>query len=214
MKTVQSINAPRYRSRLECGFTMVEILAVVLIITLLMSVGVIGFRKSWESQEIKASAMKLSSDLVLASQLAVKLSRPMEVRFYKFRDPGIASPQPQFRAYQIVERDVVTGVVAPRYESQRFEGTTIMSSYKKYSTALFGRSVQRQDSVDPDIGIDDYEYVAVEFLPDGSTNLEPDATEPWTLTLGPVRWLDDPGMTPPTFQCLAIDARTGVVTLY
>lgn len=202
------------RQSLRAGFTLVEILVVVTIISLLMAIGVTGFRKSWESQEIRASAMKLASDLALASQISAKMSRPIEVRFYKFMDPAIASMQPQFRAYQIVERDAETGIARPLYESQRFEGTTILSSYKKFSTVLFGRSIPRKESEDPEIGLGDYEYVSVEFLPNGTTNLEPDVSEPWTLTLGPVRWLDDPGVTPKDYQCLGIDPRTGVVKNY
>lgn len=196
------------------GFSLVEILVVVTIISMLMAIGVTGFRKSWESQEIRASAMKLASDLALASQISAKLSRPVEMRFYKFMDPAIASPQPQFRAYQIVERDAVTDLVHPLYEAQRFEGTTVLSSYKKFSTLLFGRSIPRKESEDPEVGLGDYEYVSVEFRPDGTTNLEPDVNEPWTLTLGPVRWLDDPGVTPKDYQCLGIDPRTGVVKMY
>jgi len=202
------------RMSLRRGFTLVEILVVVMVIALLMMVGLNGFRKTWESQEIRASAMKLASDLALAAQLSVKLSRPVEVRFYKFMDPAIASPQPQFRAYQIVERDVKTNVATPLYESQRFEGTTILSSYKKFSTLLFGRSTPRSQKEDPEIGLGEYEYVSVEFLPDGTTNLEPDVSEPWTLTLGPARWIDDPGVTPKDFQCLGIDPRSGVVRIY
>lgn len=199
---------------LNRGFTLVEMLVVVMVIALLMMVGLNGFRKTWESQEIRASAMKLASDLTLAAQLSVKLSRPVEVRFYKFMDPVIASPQPQFRAYQIVARDVRTNVATPLYEAQRFEGTTILSSYKKFSTLLFGRSTPRRENEDPEVGLGEYEYVSVEFLPDGTTNLEPDVSEPWTLTLGPARWLDDPGVTPKDFQCLGIDPRSGAVRTF
>lgn len=190
-----------------------EILVVVTVISLLMAMGVTGFRKSWESQEIRASALKLANDLTLATQISAKMSRPVEVRFYKFMDIAIASPQPQFRAYQLVERDGLTGKVNPLFEVQRFEGTTIMSAYTRFST-LAGKSIAATQGEDPELGLGSYEYVSVEFRPDGTTNLDPGNAEPWTITLGPVKWLDNPGETPKDFQCLGIDGGTGAVRIY
>ncbi len=206
------------RSR-QSGFTLVEIMVVMGLISLLIVITISGIRKNWEPQEIRASAIKLASDLALASQLAVKMNKPVEVRFYQFQDVAIANPNPQFRGYQLMVLEPITATQgirlptpAPLYELQRFEGTTIMSSYTKYSS-LAGRAQSPQPG-DRDLGIGDYKYQSVEFRPDGTTDLPPPAGGQWTITLGPVRWLDNAAVTPADYQCISIDWANGAVRLY
>ena len=62
-------------------------------------------------------------------------------------------------------------------------------------------------------GIGNYEYIAVEFRPNGSTNLPRD-TVPQTLTLIPVIASDYPSQTPKDYQVIRIQPETGAVRLY
>lgn len=205
------------------GFTLIELMLVLTIFIILMMITVSATKRSWEAQEIKASALKLAHDLSIASQTAVRLNTTVEVRFYLFYDMGIASTQPQFRGYQLLRRDPITGpasaiglksVAVPLFELQRFEGNTIMSSRTKYSSLVGGRVIPWQRGSDPDIGVNDYGYFAIEFRPDGTTSLEPPGRTPWTISLGPLRWVDNPLETPKEIQCLGIDWATGAVRIF
>ena len=208
-------------ARRRQGFTLMEMLLVLGLVSLLMAIGIMGTRKNWESQEVKASALKLAADLAMAPQLAAKLNRTVEIRFYKFLDPAIAHPMPQFRGYQLLERveweqgPTSIGLrTIPIYEMQRLEGTTIMANYTRYSTLLPpGQETTYKPGYDPELQVGQYSYVAVEYRPDGTTNLPPTTGEPWFLTLTVVSWLDSMGL-PTIYQCLGIDPSNGSVRFY
>jgi uncharacterized protein (TIGR02596 family) len=205
------------------GFSLVELLLVLAMVSILMMIVVGPTRRTWEGQEVKASALKLAHDLALASQTATRLNTTVEVRFYQFNDIGISSNEAQFRAYQLIERVPLAGATGtngsvhtfprPIFEVQRFEGNTVMSSRTKYSSLAGGRTTQRQPT-DPELGIGNYTYASVEFRPDGTTDLEPPGREPWTISLGPLRWIENPLVTPKDIQCIGIDWATGAVRIF
>ena len=203
---------PLLRRGAAAGYTLVEMLAVVSIILALFAVASSGFKKTWESQELRASALQLSNDLVLASQTAVKLGKPVQVRFYKYNALDVATEKPQFHAYQLLVRDPLTNLTVPLHELQRFESTTLMSAFARFST-IAAHPVKSQKH-DPMISEGSYEYVAVEFRPNGRTNLDPSAPDPWTITLIPVTWADRVGETPKDFQTLSIEPGTGAVRMW
>jgi len=219
---MKKIPQPALANRIRAGgFSLMEMLLVLGLVSALMAIGLMGTRKNWESQEVKASALKLAADLAMAPQLAAKLNRTVEIRFYKFVDPAIAHPMPQFRGYQLLERvewengPFALGMKsAPLYEMQRLEGTTIMANYTRYSTLLPpGQETAFVPGYDPDLHVGPYSYVAVEYRPDGTTNLPKTTGEPWFVTLTVVSWLDSMGL-PTIFQCLGIDPSNGAVKIY
>ena len=209
------------RVTLQHGFSLMEMLLVLGLVSLLLAIGIMGTRKNWESQEVKASALKMAADLAMAPQLAAKLNRTVEVRFYKFSDPAIAYPTPQFRGYQLLERwewengPTSLGIKAvPLFEMQRLEGTTIMAAYRRYSSLLPpGQATAYTPGLDPDLQVGPYEFVSVEYRPDGTTSLPQTNGEPWFLTLTVVSWLETQGI-PKIFECIGIDPMNGAVKLY
>jgi uncharacterized protein (TIGR02596 family) len=205
------------RTAAQNGFSLVEILVVLGIVSVLIVAGAFGAKKSWESQEVRASALRLANDLTLASQLAMKLNRSVDVRFYSFYDPAISHSEPQFRGYQLLERmrgEKSTLVTVPLFEMQRFEGTTVAAATPKYSN-LLGRAQAASPQNDPGLGVGDYSYTSIEFRPDGTTDLDPPGQgEPWTLTLTHLRWLDRPWETPSVLHCITVDWATGAVRVY
>lgn len=202
----------RRRPLASSGYTLVEMLAVVAIILSLLAVASSGFKKTWESQELRASAMQLATDLAFASQTAVKLGKPVQVRFYKYQPEDVATDKPQFHAYQLLVRDPLTNLVRPLLEVQRFERTTLMSGFARFSS-LAAHPI-KAEKYDPAISAPEYEYVLVEFRPNGRTNLDPTAHEPWTITLIPVTWADRVGENPKMFETLSIEPGTGAVRMW
>jgi uncharacterized protein (TIGR02596 family) len=202
-------------------------LLVVTIIISLFAIASQGLKKTWEGQELKSSAMKLANDISLASQTAVKLNKPVQLRFYKFEDNSIASEQTQFRAYQLVVAAVqptqsgVTIQWRPLYELQRLEGNTVMTSNQRFSTLL--QNPQKPNPVEADsrlqvlyatgLGQTGVEMATVDFRPDGSTNLDAGTNTPWTVTFVPIRNATDTNL-PADFQTLTIAPETGAVRVY
>jgi uncharacterized protein (TIGR02596 family) len=195
------------------AFTLVEVLFVMGIVIMLFAAAAAGAKKAFGSQELKASAIRLSHDLALASQTAVKMNQTVQVRFYKYQGLDNASGTPQFQSYQMVVRDPVTGIARPLLERQSFEGATVLSSFPRFSSIL-AKTEARDQEKDPNLAIGNYEYASVEFRPNGRTNLDPAAERQWTLTLIPPAWTDRVGELPPDFQTLSIEPLTGAVRLW
>ena len=207
--------------RTHLGFTLVEMLMVLAIMSILFAAAGAGMKKAWQGQEIRASAIHLAHDLTLASQTAAKLNKPVEVRFYKYHDPRVAHDKMQYFAWQLLTHEPSSssakGKAVPLYEVQRCEGTTLMSEHRIGSSVcstVLGKSSKPESGLDPDVGIGAYEYVSVEYSPSGRTNLDPDANEQWTLTLIPMTYADKPGEMPKEFQVLGIDPRSGGVRIW
>ncbi len=214
MKTEPRLLLPKPFSRLRHSsfspaFSLVETLFVVAIITMLLAVAATGAKKSWQSQEIKGSALRLAHDISLASMTAVKYNAAVQLRLYKYNDPAIVAEEPQIHAYQIVALGK-TGIPAALFEMQRLEGTTLVSSSRRFSSAL--PTSFTQGSLPLPIG--KYEYASIEFRPDGSTGLESTDGKALTLTLIPVRYAERIGELPKEFQTLAISPETGSVRIY
>lgn len=196
-----------------------------MIIVGLYAVAAAGFKKAWQGQELRASAIQLASDLSLASQTAIRLGRPVQLRLYKYQAPEIASEEKRFFGYQLLVRDKVLGLATPLFEMQRFQGTTVMSENGAFSTIAYTKPTKAQftltgdlTQIDPALAIGDYEYLNIEFRPNGRTNLEPHPAEPWSITLVPIMEAEKlPNMSPDVpvnFQTLTIDPLTGAVKMW
>ena len=195
---------------------------VMAITVLLFAAAASGMKKAWQGQEIRSTAIRLAHDIALASQTAVKLNKPVELRFYKYRDERIAHPEKQFFAWQLLTREQTaadgTARLKPLFEVQRCDGTTLMSTHRigrsLCSTVLGTTTIKYDEKRDPNVGIGEYEYVSVEFTPSGRTNLDPEAADPWTLTMIPVIYADRPGEMPKEYQVVGIDARSGAPRIW
>lgn len=188
-------------------------LVVIGVLAALFAAASMGARKSWESQEIKSSAMRLAHDITLASHEAVKRNTTVELRFYRFFDRALASDKPFYRGYQLLSRDAA-GVATPMFELERFDGTTVMSAFGRFSSIMPPTGMAPKPETDPELGVGPYQFVSVQFRPDGSTNLDPAAKEPWTITLIPMNWAERTGETPKLYQTLSIEPRTGGVRVW
>lgn len=184
-----------------------EMLVVMFLAIILIGMAANGMKTTWRAQQVYASASNLIQAFSLARSTAIRQNCPVQVRIYKFQDDDILSEDPQFRAFQ------VTGVKpSPSGDSffqvadlQKFESTIVMSRFSKYSSIVSSETVLPSG--------DSYSYVAVEFRPDGSTNLETNPSEPWTITLLPDWGSDDQSSLPKDARTLVISPDTGTVSL-
>lgn len=209
------------------GYSLVEMLFVLSLMIILFAVAANGAKKSWQSQEIKASAIRLAHDLSLASQTAQKLNKPVVVRLYKYYAPAIASETPHLHAYQLMVYDppppASSGTASaqsgqqpsykPLYEVQALEGTTLISESRLFTSIIANPAFSQ--GPDQDVGIGNYQFIGIEFRPDGSTNLTGNK-EPMTITLIPARAADTEkeNELPKEFQTLVIHPENGTVTVY
>lgn len=200
---------PGKKPRLAAAFTLVETMVVMALVTILLGLAANGMKTTWRSQQIAASAAGLMQAFSLAQSTAIRNNAPIQVRIYKFQDGDLTTTDPQFRAWQI------TGVNAAAQgdqfyqisELQRFESTIVMSKFPEYSSVVSGETVLMP-------GDDKYSYVAIEFRPDGSTNLETNPDQPWTITLLSDWGSDDKSKLPKDARTLIISPDTGAVSLY
>ena len=202
------VASPVFQRRLSPGFSLVEMLLVAAVITILLGLAGSGMKTTWRSQQIFASASNLMQAFSLAQSTAIRQNRPVQVRIYKFQDGDITSKDPQFRAFQIVGvNPAATGDQFYQVsELQKFESTIVMSKFPEYSSIVASETVLPSG--------DSYSYVAVEFRPDGSTNLETNPAQPWTITLLTDWGSDDKSKLPKDARTLVISADTGAVSLF
>lgn len=190
------------------GYTLVEMIVVMALAVLLIALAANGMKSTWRSQQIYATASDLMQAFSTARSTAIRRNSPVQVRIYKFQDGDLTTSDPQFRAYQIT--GVVPSAGGDQFfqitELKKFESTIVMSRFPAFSSIVSSETKLPKG--------DQYSYVAVEFRPDGSTNLEPDPAQPWTLTLLSDWGSDDQSRLPKDARTLVISPDTGSVALF
>lgn len=194
------------------GFSVIEVLVTAAILSVLLAVAS-SMAGTWRSQQILASATRLSQDLQLARSLAIKRGQPVELRFYSNRDPSLTVPNAQYKTWQIVGYDAREERIIKLGELQRFESTVILSRFPILSSVI-----NNERPLDP--SRDPYptglqtRMSAIEFRPDGSTTLDPDPSLTWTMTLLTDGFADETTNLPPDFRTLIISPDNGSTTVY
>ena len=205
-------------------------LFVVTLTIMFLVVAAGGAKKSWESQQVRASAYHLAHDIALASQTAQKLNKTVVIRFYKYDAPEVAGQATGcVHAYQLLVYDPPPPGAKPTktatekkpdyrplYEVQKLDGTTLISENANRFTTIFA-VLDGRGSPDQDIGIGNYKFAALEFRPDGSTNLPtppPEHLGPMTITLIPARTADTPEVLAKECTTLVIHPENSTVAIY
>jgi uncharacterized protein (TIGR02596 family) len=194
------------------GFSVIEVLVTAAILSVLLAVAS-SMAGSWRSQQILASATRLSQDLQLARSLAIKRGQPVELRFYSNQDPSLTTPNPQYKTWQIVGYDAREERLIKLSELQRFESTVILSRFPILSSVI-NNERPLDSSRDPYPTALPTRVSAIEFRPDGSTTLDPDPTLTWTMTLLTDGFADETNNLPPDFRTLIISPDNGSTTVY
>ena len=190
-----------------------EMLVTMSALVILLSVATMGWQKTWRSQEILASATRLSQDLSLARSLAIKRGQPVQVRFYRSQDPNLTTLQPEYKTWQIVGYDSREKRFTALGEVQRFDSTVIMSRHHQFSSIVV---TERPLDVihDPMPSGLFTQISSIEFRPDGTTSLDPDPAQQSTLTLLTDGYADEQTSVPKDSRTLIIAAENGAATIY
>ncbi len=235
------------------AFSLVELLIVILIIGIVAGFAVPAVQGMLRGSQLTQASGQLTDSMAFARQLALSKNRLIEVRFYRFADnetPGEVPEDPStghFRALQSFEISE-SGTFIPVTKVIRLPDNIIMNpgipgdgelstilgddrnSKRETPPSMLVTKAKINKNADPELprGVGhNYEYVAIRFLPDGSTNLPPlgatgeesDETRPsgggrWYITIHSVSdWesLKKAGnlKPPPNYFTWMIDPLTG-----
>jgi uncharacterized protein (TIGR02596 family) len=204
-----SLSSKRRTTR---GFSIMEVLITAAVLSVLLAVAS-SMAGSWRSQQILASATRLNQDIQLARSLAIKRGQPVEIRFYSNKDYTLTTREPQYKTWQIVGYDSREERLIRLSEIQRFDSTVILSRFPTLSSVLISER-PLDPTRDPSPSVLQTRMSSIEFRPDGSTTLDPDPSQVWTLTLLTDGFADETHNLPPDFRTLIISADNGSVTVY
>jgi uncharacterized protein (TIGR02596 family) len=223
-----SLSAAR---RVRRGFTLVEILIVLALIAMLLFFTVPGLKDVLKGSKLTNAADQMVGDLNLARQTAIKESIPVEVRFFKFRDP-VAQNEERFSAYQCyrLAQDLnspsdysVKRIPKPIFEKVRMipQGVVLVAS-EKWSPVLADESINhdtdRVRGLIPGERDTEVEYYSFIISPEGETSLDRTGAKQWYISMvteSEYRKAADPAaLKPANFITLQIDPFTANVRRY
>ena len=222
------------RSRLPAhrpGFTLVEILVVLALIAMLLFFTVPGLKDVLKGSKLTSTADQLVADLGLAKQTALKEGLPVEVRFYKFRDPA-ARNEERFSAYQCykLKQDLNSPsdytkarIPVPVFEKVKTipQGVVLVAAEQWSPLLTNDKMHQDRERVRGLIsGEKDTEAAYYSFIisPEGETSLDNTGAKQWYMTLvteNEMQKAPNPAaLRPNNFITLQVDPYTANIRRY
>jgi uncharacterized protein (TIGR02596 family) len=178
------------------------------IIVVLTALVVPAFNSLGRSTNLTVGAQQMIDQLNAARQQAIAVNRQVEVRFYKLPDELGASPAYRALRVNILNSD---GTTQSAERVQRFPKGIVILETPSVST-LSGLSASTTNETLP--GGESAPYVSFRFRPDGSTDLDAQASSRWFWTLAQAT--DSPGGNgvPANFATIQLDPVTGRPKLF
>lgn len=193
------------------GFTLVEMLVVIALISLLVTMAGMSVPAALGSQRLSGAARQLSADLNQASLLARKEDKLVELRFYEL----LPTTQQGARGYRAYQFGLVTGwatdgkpQVTFSGELQRLPDDVLLMPDAKYNT-LQGQTVRTGGTAG---GEQNVNYVSYFLHVNGTTTLPAD--QPAVLTLVRETPKGVPSDLPVDFRSVVIDPGTHQTRVY
>ena len=211
-----AIERGRRHSGFSCrAFSLIELLVVVALIALLATFAVPAVGSLNRSNAVTRAQQLIEQQLVSARQTALARNRRVEVRFYKFTEPGAIGNAQTFRAVQaflIDENNKATpvGRMAKLPDSVLLNEVAANSSLLVLADKTWDASNDPQVSL-PGVGTS-YTAKAFQFRPDGSTGLT--ATNMWFVTIHSAINGATAATPPSNFATVQVDPVSGAVRSY
>lgn len=182
------------------GFSLIELLVVVAIISILMVVAMPAINSIGRGREMEVAAIQISDAIALARQTALSKNRPTEVRFYSH--PGRMDPTQAYRTLQVftVQDD---GTSQPLARPTRLPDSLAISDDTAWSSLLAPGTLEELSATNiPGIGSVNRTQI-LRFRSNGRTGLL-NLNNNYHLTILPM-----PTVQTNNFATVQIDPLTG-----
>jgi len=193
----------KYIQQKVSAFTLMELLAVIVIIAVIGSFAVPALRKVVQASELTQTAQTVIEQLGIIRQRAIARGKNHQVRFYNFVDKSMSSSSASYHRALLVFEQQDDGTWNPITKLYKFPVSVFMDKGKasdsaSLTTILFpsngakSRSLQGSNTLTKETSQilsvvktgSSYYYIPITFRPSGSTDLDKSAT--WFLTLRPL----------------------------
>lgn len=199
------------------GFSLVELLTVVAIISVMAASTVPALRGTMEGASLAGAGEVLTSCITLARQTAISRNLPVELRIYR-HDSGNGEA---FRLIGLVIPSSASGRSQDEWISsaKALPGHVVIDETGKYSTILSEAGTDASaapwsgtESADAPGILKNKNYVGFQFRPDGSTSLSSD--QAWCLSLKHPNSQPVADRPAANFVSIVVDSTTGRTLAY
>lgn len=177
------------------AFTLVELLVVMALIAMLAAVGAPSAFKAVAGNKLVTSGDLIYNKLVQSQQTAISENKPVEIRFYSYKDKEMGDEKAMLQSFQIfrVDIDAASGAEQLNKISEPFylSNGIVIAANDKLSTLVNTPLTKTSGEVFSRSQDGKADYWKFRFLPDGSTDLvdytdvkqDTDKRKLWFLTV-------------------------------